>query len=158
MNKLITFMRESYTARFFIPFGLILIIVGIVIFVINSKNQNYLKVESTVSSVRLAQEAYMDNDGNMVEATYDVDITYIVDGKEYTEELNGLFEHKVGDKITIYYNPENPKEITQSKSLILPIVIILGGIGALAGGIISAVRAVKRYKKMREQEKGWENG
>ena len=56
------------------------------------------------------------------------------------------------------YNPKNPNEITQVKSLILPIAIILAGIAALTGGIVSGVNAVKRYQKMKDQEKGWENG
>ena len=43
MNKLFTFMRESQTARFLIPVGLILTIFGIVMLVINIKNQNFDK-------------------------------------------------------------------------------------------------------------------
>ena len=158
MNKLFTFMRESGPARALIPIGLVLIIFGIVVFSINNKNQNYLEVESTVSNVKLVEEAYTDTDGNRVEATYDITVNYMVDGKDYYGELNGLSGYKVGDKIKIYYNPKNPSEITESKSLILPIAMIVGGTIALIAGIISATRAINRYKKMKEQEKGWANG
>ena len=44
MNNMFTFMRESSVARFFIPAGLLLIIVGVVIFFINVNNQNYVLV------------------------------------------------------------------------------------------------------------------
>ncbi len=157
MNKLFTFMRESQTARFLIPVGLILTIFGIVMLVINIKNQNYIKTESTVIDVKMTQEAYVDNDGNQVEAEYSATVKYTVDDKDYTDTLDNVGKHNIGDTITIYYNPNNPSQITQTKSIILPIVIIVGGIASLTGGIISAVNAVKRRKKMKEQERSWAN-
>lgn len=158
MNGVATFFRESRVARFFIPAGLILIAFGIAVFIINTKNSDYIKAESIVSKVQLAQEAYVDTDGNLVEATYDITVKYTVDGKEYEAELSGLSKREVGDKMTIYYNPSDPSQITQTKSLILPIAIILSGIASLIGGIISAINAMKRHKKMKEQERSWENG
>ena len=157
MNNMFTFMRESSVARFFIPAGLLLIIVGVVIFFINVNNQNYVSVESTVSNVQLAQEAYTDTDGNYVDATYNVSIKYTVDGKEYSSVLDNVSKYKVGDKIKIYYNPKDPSQITQTKSLIIPIVMVVAGIASLIGGIISAINAVKKHKKMKEQERSWEN-
>ena len=126
-------------------------------FIINTKNSDYIKTESVVSKVEVAQEAYVDADGNHVEATYDISVKYTVDGKEYEAELNGLSERKTGDRITIYYNPSDPSQITQTKSLLLPIAIILGGIVAFVSGIISGIKSIKRYKKMKEQEKEWAN-
>jgi hypothetical protein len=157
MNKLFTFMRESQTARFLIPVGLILTIFGIVVLVINIKNQNYIKTDSTVVDVRQTQEAYLDSEGNQVEAEYSATVKYTVDGKEYTDTLDNIGKYNIGDIITIYYNPSDPSQITQTKSIILPIVLIIGGIASLTGGIISAVNAVKRHKKMKEQERSWTN-
>lgn len=157
MNKLFTFMRESQTARFLIPAGVILIAFGILVLVINLKNQNYLKTDATVTDVKMTQEAYLDNDGNQVEAEYSATIKYTVDGKDYTGTLDNVGKYNIGDTITIYYNPSDPSQITQIKSLILPIVLIVGGMAALTGGIISAVNAVKRHKKMQEQERSWAN-
>jgi len=156
MNKLFTFFRESQTARFLIPLGLMLTIFGVVIFTINSKNQNYIGVEAIVSKVELAEEEHLDANDDIVHATYKIYVKYNVDGKDYEEELGELSgDYKEGDKMTIYYNPNNPSEITQTTSLVLPIVIIIGGIAVLAGGIISGVNAIKRQKKMKEQEKEW---
>ena len=157
MNKIATFLRESALARFLIPAGLILIIFGVVVFVINTKNQNYKEIEATVSNVTLSEDEYTDADGNHVDATYDIDVKYTVEGNEYESELNGMSKHNIGEKIKIYYNPSNPSEITQTKSLILPIVIIVAGIIALVSGIISGMNSIKKYKKMKEQEKGWAN-
>ena len=158
MNKVVTFFRESSVARFFIPAGLILIIFGVIVFIINTKNSNYVQIEATVSNVQIEEEAYIDNDGNHVEATYSISVKYTVDGKEYEAELGGLSKYNVGDKMKIYYNPSDPSQITQTKSLILPIVIIVAGVAALVGGIISGINAIKRYKKMKKEEEGWNNG
>lgn len=157
MNKVFTFMRESSTARFFIPMGLVLIIFGVVFFIINTKNQNYIKTEATVVDAKLVEEEYTDTDGNHVDATYDVTIKYSVSGNEYTEVLNSVPKYDIGEKTTIYYNPNNPKEITQTKSLIIPVIIVVAGIASLTGGIISASNAIKRHKKMQEQERSWNN-
>ena len=157
MNKMFTFMRESQTARFFIPAGLILIIFGIVVFVITLNNQNYVKIKATVANVEETQETNVDDGETNITTIYNATVNYIVDGKEYTQTLDNVSKCKVGDKMDIYYNPKDPNQITQSKSFILPIVIIVAGIASLAGGIISAINAVKRHKNMKEQERSWAN-
>lgn len=158
MNKFATIMRESSTARFFIPAGILLIIFGIAVFVINNKNQNYIKTDAIVTNVELLEEETTDLDGNTVEAKYNVDIKYSVEGKEYNEKLEDVSKSNVGDKIIIYYNPDDPSQITMTKSLILPIIMTLVGVASLSFGIINAVNTVKKNKKMKEQERSWANG
>ena len=157
MNKMFTFMRESQTARFFIPAGLILIIFGIVVFVITLNNQNYVKIKATVANVEETQETNVDDGETNITTIYNATINYTVNGKEYTQTLDNVSKCKVGDKMDIYYNPKDPNQITQTKSIILPIVIIVAGIISLTGGIISAINAVKRHKNMKEQERSWAN-
>lgn len=158
MNSISTFFRESKTARFFIPLGIILIIVSILLFVVGNNNKNYIKTESIVSKVELVKEETTDSEGNIEEATYDIYVKYTVDGKEYETELGEMFKQNVGDKITIVYNPDNPNEISQPSSILLNICLLVVGSVSLVGGIISSVNAVKRYKKMKLQEEGWNNG
>lgn len=155
MNGIVTFFRESSTARFLIPTGIILLVCGIIFFVANTKNQNYIKTEATITKVELEQEAYTDVDGNHVEASYKVSLEYTVDEKTYKGELGGVSKYEKGDIITIYYDPEDPNNITQTKSLLLPIIFIVSGIGILIGGIINGYNSIQKYKKMKEQEKGW---
>ena len=158
MNKLFSFMRESSVARFLLPVGLILIIFGGIMFVINSKNQDYIKIEATVIDVKEEQETTTDEEGtNTTNTIYNVTINYTVDGQEYMQTLDNVSKHKVGDKMDIYYNPKDPNQITQTKSLILPIALIVAGFASLIGGIISVVNAIKRHKKMNEQERKWAN-
>ena len=41
--------------------------------------------------------------------------------------------------------------------MVLPIIFIIAGISSLIGGIMSGINSIKRYKKMKEQERGWTN-
>ena len=155
MNKLALILRESRTARFLIPVGLILIIFGIVFFTVSKQNQNFVKTEATV--VKAEMDEVID-EKDRKNATYTVEIKYTVDGKEYEGELSGVSKYEPGDKMTIYYDPDDPAKITQTKSLIIPLVMVAVGIAALAGGGVSASNAIKRYQRMKEQEKEWTHG
>ena len=82
MNKMFSFMRESSTARFLIPVGIILIVFGAFVFVANTKNQNYVKIEATVTDVKEEEEIVTDGDGTHSSTIYNVTVSYEVDGKE----------------------------------------------------------------------------
>ena len=158
MNKIITIIRESALARFLIPAGVILIVFGVVFFGASKRNQHYEKTEAQVTSVVMEEAASTDANGNRTEATYLLGLKYTVDGKEYETHLSGMSKREVGDRITIYYDPADPNQITQTKSLIIPLVIIAAGIGACVGGIVSGVNAIRRYKNMKAQEREWTYG
>ena len=124
MNKIITIIRESALARFLIPAGIILIVFGVVFFGASKRNQHYKQTSAQVTSVTLEEAASTDVNGNRTEATYTLGIRYTVDGKEYENDLSGMSKREAGDRIVIYYDPDDPNMITQTKSLIIPLVII----------------------------------
>ncbi len=152
MNKMAAVLRESGPARFFIPAGIILIICGFVFLNAGIQNKDYIRTESTVLWSEMEEEYTTDEDGSHVEETWNAHVKYTVDGKDYEAELDGVSRVEAGDKMTIYYNPADPGQITQTKSLLIPAVMIIAGIAAAAAGVISAFGAVRKYKKMREQE------
>ena len=158
MNKIITIIRESALARFLIPAGVILIVFGVVFFGASKQNQHYKETEAQVISVVLEEAASTDTNGNRTEATYLLSLKYTVDGKEYETDLSGMSKREVGDRIAIYYDPADPSKITQTKSLIIPLIIIAAGIAAVVGGIVSAVNTIRRYKNMKAQEREWTHG
>lgn len=158
MNKIITIIRESALARFLIPAGVILIVFGVVFFGASKRNQHYKETEAQVTNVMLEEAASTDANGNRTEATYILGLQYTVDGKEYEADLFGMSKYEVGDRISIYYDPADPKAITQTKSLILPLIIIAAGIAAVVGGIVSGINTIQKYKKMRAQEREWTHG
>ena len=158
MNKIITIIRESALARFLIPAGIILIVFGVVFFGASKRNQHYKQTSAQVTSVTLEEAASTDVNGNRIEATYSLGIRYTVDGKEYENDLSGMSKREEGDRIAIYYDPDDPNMITQTKSLIIPLVIIAAGIGAVVAGIVSGVNVIRRYNRMKAQEREWSHG
>ena len=158
MNKIVTIIRESRTARFLIPVGIILVIFGIFFLIASNQNKDFIKTESTVTKVEMEEDASADGNDSKSDATYKVSVKYTVEGKEFETELGGVSKYKEGDKMTIYYNPADPSQITQTKSVIIPVIMIVAGIAAFAGGILSGVNAVKRYRKMKKQEEEWTYG
>ena len=124
-----------------------LIIFGIIFFAINKENQDYIEIEATVSSVELLEDEYIDADGNIFAASYSANVKYFVDEREYDAKLDNVSKYDVGEKVTIYYNPKDPNQVTMSKSLVLPLIIIGGGVAALIGGIISGVSVIKKHKE-----------
>ena len=56
------------------------------------------------------------------------------------------------------YNPENPKEIAQPITLIWPVAFLVLGLISVVGGVFSLVKAYKKNKALKLQEKEWANG
>lgn len=157
LNALGKFFRESMVARFLIPAGLVLIIFSVFVFIGVDKTSRYPKIEAEVSSVELYEASHYDEvSDTWTEDTYKVNVKYTVDGTDYDSEY-GIFSgnYNVGDKVTICYNPDNPNEIAQPNGILLPIIILALGVASIAGGVISIVVAVKKHKKLKEQEKEW---
>ena len=75
-NKFARFMRNTGPARFFIPAGLILIVFGILLLVMNSGNfvQTTAKVTAVTEVVRIDTEDQQE---------YKIEFQYDVDGKTY---------------------------------------------------------------------------
>ncbi len=147
MNKLMTIFHESKEALFLIPAGIILVIFGFIFFFSSKKNSNFIKTEAIVSKTELVEEAHTDGEGNYQEAIYKVYVKYNVDDKEYEEELGELSNYKKGDKLTIYYNPDKPAEITQSISIVIPIILMVAGAVATIGGLVSGVNTIKKLNE-----------
>ena len=144
-NKFIRFMRNTGPARFLIPVGLILIILGIVL--LGFKTDKYVETVGRITSVT---EGMFDEENNQQQ--YDVDFAYTVDGKEYTGSFGNLTgKFNVGDDIKVYYDPEEPTKTTDSKlgGIIPPVMIGLGAI-AIVGGVLTAVKAFKKSRKLDE--------
>lgn len=147
-NKFARFMRNTGPARFLIPIGLILIIFGIIL--IGFKTDDYVETVGKVTSV----EQYIDHTGEDTQTVYDVNFDYTVDGKQYSGSFDGIGKsYKVGDEIKVFYDPEEPQKITNTKTGIFgPIAIGLGAL-AVVGGVLSAVKAFRKSRELDEQIK-----
>ena len=110
-------------------FGLILLIAGILIIVFRSKKKGRCTVQSTakICDVEVKQK---DDDEPVV---YCPVYEYEYEGKEYKAEDSKEYKKmpKKGKKMTIYINPEKPKEYyvkSFGKTLTSIVFIILGAI------------------------------
>lgn len=144
-SKLGRLMRNSGPARFFVPLGIILIVVGIILLCLNTGSY-----EQTVGKVTAVTEGAYDSEQEQQQ--YNVSVSYTVDGKEY----KGVFENltssfKAGDEIPVYYNPENPERITNAKiGGFIPPIVIGVGVLAIAFGLYRTIKAFKKSKALDE--------
>ncbi|MBR4655565.1 MAG: DUF3592 domain-containing protein [Oscillospiraceae bacterium] len=139
-NKFARFLRNTGPARFFVPLGIILIVVGILLMTHNT--DNYLETVGKVTEV----QGELNDENSKV---YDTSFTYTVDGKEYTGVFEDLSkEYNPGDEIKVFYDPEDPDQITNAKlgGIIAPILI---GVGVLAM-VFGVFRTVKAFRKSKE--------
>lgn len=140
-NKFARFLRNTGPARFFVPLGIILIVVGI--FLMTRNTDNYLEAGGKVTEVQ-------EDLGPENSTVYDIIFTYTVNGKQYTGVFDDMSEeYKVGDEIQVFYNPENPDEITNAKlSGMIPPIVIGVGVLSLVFGLFKTVKAFRKSKEL----------
>ena len=159
MNRLIQLLQATTLGRFLIPAGVILLVFGLVTFGNIKDARNYKEVSAVVSRAELTQEEYTEN-GTHHDAEYDVYVKYTVGGREYESELGILSGNiKAGDAMKVYYDPDDPGEIVQMRNqAVIPYVAL--GVGALAliAGVLSVIKALRKIKDLKEQEKDWSYG
>ena len=140
-NKFARFMRNTGPARFFVPLGIILIVVGI--FLMTHNTDSYLETVGKVTEVR-------EDIGTENNKVYDIIFTYTVSGKEYSGTFEDMSDEcTVGDEISVFYDPENPDEITNGRlgGMVAPIVIGVGVL-ALVYGVFKTLTAFRKSKEL----------
>ena len=131
-------MDNNAGLKFFLPFGIFLIVFGII--QLNFKADNFLQTTGKITQVDeiVIADARGGND-----TAYDVSFTYTVNGKDYEGifgNMSGTF--KEGDSITVYYDPDDPGKVTNSKigGILAPIFIVVGALAAGFGAFITIKR------------------
>lgn len=147
-NKFARIMRNTGPARFFVPVGIILIVIGIIL--IGLKTDNYAETTGKITSV-------IEVPSEEGEAQcYDVGLKFTVDGKEYTTTFNGISgSFKTGEDIKVFYDPADPNKTANSKmGSFIPVVLIAVGVIALAFGVYKTVAAFRKSKELDESVPG----
>ena len=131
-------MKKLLAALLLIAGGVVFLVMG----GISMKEINhYPQVSAVVSHIQ--RDWVPDSDGYDHEEIK-IFVTYTVDGKEYTEELqNTKTDLNKGDSITVYYNPENPKEVSGATKGGMALQFAVGGVLLLAGLGTAAVTVIK---------------
>ena len=152
MNRIAKFFRDYALARFLLPAGIIAVIFGILTVGPVASRLNYPTTQAAVSRTELYEEAHYEDDTRH-DATYTVFVRYAVDGVEYEEEYGVFPAMQKGQAITINYNPDDPRDIGQPNSMLLPYGVIAAGVLALAGGV-SANRNLRDMLQRKCEKKG----
>lgn len=115
--------------------GIILIIVGSFLFYKYNSFGNYKEADGVVYKTELVKDSYTDKKGNVIDAKYNLYVRYTVDGKKYESVIKNMSGFKERELIIVYYNPKNPKELSQQFNIFLIIGIIILGIFLFGSGI-----------------------
>ena len=142
LNKYAKVMRNSGPARFFVPLGLILIIFGVIL--LGMKTGGYVRTTGIVTAVTPG----VPDDNN--DPTYDVEFTYTAEDGKHTGSFSGLGgDYKEGDAIDVFYNPENPSQITNTKAgnFLGPVLLVVGAL-AIGFGVLKTVQAFRKSREL----------
>ena len=157
MNRIAQFFRDYSFAGFFLPLGLILIVVGGFMLHVANTRQSYPQAVAVVSRTELDEEAHYEGN-EWKNATYRIFVKYSVDGTEYEEELGVFPEMNIGATMRIDYNPSDPTDISQPVAPWMPIAFFGGGAAALVAAGVSIVRTRKKNQRLKAQEEEWAHG
>ena len=142
-NRIARFMRNSGPARALLPVGIILVIFGLIMVLMDTGG--YEPAVARITSVVPSS----DNG-------YDVGFTYTVNGKTYEssfDDISGEFE--VGGTMDIYYDPEEPGNVSNSRGGKLGgLAIIFAGVLVGAYGIRRSAKAFRKSKELSETAPG----
>ena len=135
----------------FVIAGLLFLVIFIFIVV---ENNNFMETakETTAVVTEVRKERVRRN--GKYRTDYDVYVYYEVDGVAYNQEINGgNASMKKGQKLVVYYNPENPRDVRSGggsgiKYFGVVFSLAFTVIGVLVG-IVPAVKANK-LKKLKE--------
>lgn len=124
--------------------GLIILLIGVGIGIFtflsykqDLKQKDYLKIEATISDKKTDEDGF---------DTYT--ITYDVEGKTYThDDIFAIEDGEIGSSVKIYYNPNNPDEISwgdKSTGFVMPAMTII----FLLIGLLTIVSNIKAFSNL----------
>lgn len=138
--------------------GIVFFSAGIFVYKISSDfYKEAIKTEAIIKDIDVSYS--YDSDGDK-ESDYDVLVSFVVDGKEYTGYLNSYnASMRVGGKTTIYYDPKNPSNFKDNSGTIIGLIfIIIGAILLIVGISVIVINIVKSSKNKRRKRYLIENG
>ena len=105
--------------------GCIFIAVGVLLYKVDSKYKKY-GIETTAVIEEISSHI-----GHKNRREHDVIVSYYAGDQHYEEEL-GYYSSsmRIGDEVTIYYLPDNPRKISKKGGIML-LTIIFSSIGGL---------------------------
>ncbi|MBQ2309227.1 MAG: hypothetical protein II186_01095 [Erysipelotrichales bacterium] len=137
-------------------FGIFVIVMGLISMCIGTymgffKGSDYVKTKAVISRVEKNPDYDPNFSGSGFE--YFAYVTYTVDGREYTAQLDSWTDsYKVGKEVPIKYDPVNPEKITEDSGMYIYFIAV--GALLIAAEIFTMLknRKQRRQLAMREPE------
>ena len=150
-NKLARFFRATGKLRFFLPLGLILLVMGGIMLSMTPKQ--YGETTGIITGVQEYQER--DADG-VLHTRYEAAFTYLANGRHYENSFSDLAEKpNVGDQIPVYYDPDNPQSVSNSKNTgLIAVVMLVAGAAAVVFAVLSGVKGFRKNRELDEKLRG----
>lgn len=123
---------------------------------------NSEEIQATIYKIdkKVEYETHHDDDGNTYETREEECrhyITYTVDNKQYKNQLSELkCKYLENDKVTIYYNKDNPSEIVEDHTIIGLVIGIFISYFALFAFFYSSIKDSKSFKKKQNKKENIE--
>lgn len=132
--------------------GTAFLVAGIAVLIIhNTFMDNAVQTEAEITLIE--SESYRRN--GKTHTDHDVWVEYEIDGEVYEEELgyynSGMNE---GDKIDVYYDPDNPSDVSSGSKILELIFILIGGVFAVLGVILIIVNILSGNRRKKLMQTG----
>ena len=116
-----------------------------------------LKAEATIEDITTSYS--YDSDGDK-KTNHDVLVQFVVDGQIYEGALGSYNSSMhIGDKITIYYDPEDPNDFRPENESVIGVIFSIVGAAFLGIAIvILLVSIIKKNKQKKKKAYLMENG
>ena len=113
----------------------ILLVGGVMFIALGAINLNQVKSFPQVDATVTNLEEEVGTDPDMSDVNETVTVQYVVNGKSYEEVLqfHETGKYRVGDVITVRYDPEKPNYVTAGSNKTSVIYVAVGALFALGG-------------------------
>ena len=145
----------AYVAGFiFAGIGLIMLVRGLLDFRTTRLSQNWPTIEGQIIQATIEESMESDNDGfTSKRYTPSVLYTYTLVGQQYTSdkitfgakwrypsrnEAESKLNYQTGERIQVYYNPENPSQAVLEAGAVRGVwgTLLIGIVFSIIGGIV----------------------
>ena len=130
----------------FVVIGIFLIILG---FTQKSKDEVFIAKSQTAQARIMDITSHVSGSGKHRRVKHRVFVSFIVNGKEYEGKISSFSSSMhVGDRITVYYNPEDPDDfISKSDAKASVVMFIMGSVFAFVGLLPAVITISSTLKK-----------
>ncbi len=139
---------KKISIKFILAFLIIMLIgAGLILggCIMYGKKNDYVQIQATVSGGVLMREGETCTE---YKPSY---VTYVVDGKTYRSDVDTWFKYSIsdGDKLTIWYNKNDPHStiIGNTKANLVPYILFGLGAAVIVIGFVIAGKYIRDVKK-----------